>query len=86
VLALDAARGLVLAILGGLVSLLSLRNAVLTTRTRLEVDDLGLRGRLHNQQFNIPWSDVHALRLVADIFDSSKPSLVKGFTRKPSRP
>ncbi len=76
VLALDAARGLALAVMGGIAMLLFVRSAILTTRTRLEIDALGLRGRLHNRVFDIPWAEVCALRLVQT--DKRKPLLQVG--------
>lgn len=76
VLALDAARGLVLAVMGGIAMLLFVRSAILTARTRLEIDALGLRGRLHNQVFDIPWAEVRALRFVQT--DQRKPLLQVG--------
>lgn len=33
-------------------------------RTRLEIDDVGMRGRIGRSPFDYPWSDVKALRLV----------------------
>ena len=76
VLALDAARDLVLAVMGGIAMLLFVRSATLTARTRLEIDALGLRGRLHNQAFDIPWAEVRGLRLVQ--IDRRKPVLQIG--------
>jgi len=76
VLVLDAARGLVLAVMGGIAMLLFVRSAILTARTRLEIDALGLRGCLHNQVLDIPWAEVRALRLVQT--DQRKPLLQVG--------
>ena len=75
-LALDAARGLILTVMGGMAMLLFVRSAILTTRTRPEIDALGLRGRLHNRVFDISWAEVRALRLVQT--DQRKPLLQVG--------
>jgi hypothetical protein len=76
VLALNTTRSLTLVVMGGIAMLLFVRSAILTARTRLEIDALGLRGRLHNQVFDIPWAEVYALRLVQT--DRRKPLLQVG--------
>lgn len=74
--ALDARAGRSLVIVCGIGSLIYLGNAILTARTRLDVDDEGLRGRLHNRPFDLRWSDVRALRVVYDA--PKKPCLQVG--------
>ncbi len=63
-LLLDPQGGLVLALIAILLALSFIPRTVKTTRSYLEVDELGMRGQVHDSPpFDIPWAEVRAMRL-----------------------
>jgi len=59
---IDGKNSLLLAILCGLAALFFLPDALQTARTRLEIDEIGLRGLYRKQPFDYRWSEARALR------------------------